>query len=110
VLSVTDGGDDFGPVRTEYSSLESFDAVAVLDNDGTQSTLVLFRRDDGDFGAEELPRVECRNILIVGLRPGGGVTITRRGNGALVLAQADPATAGALSVSDQGTVYAEPAP
>ncbi len=107
VLSITDDGAEQAPAQTEYAALEFFDAVAVTDNDGPESTLVLFLRGEGDFGLEELPEVNCRNILIVGLEPGGGVTLTRRADGRMVLAQADPNAADALVVSEEGAVYAE---
>ncbi|MCD6361268.1 MAG: heparinase II/III family protein [Armatimonadetes bacterium] len=107
VLSVTDDDGRALPVRTEYTALEFFDAVAVIDNDGRESTLVLFLRDEGNFSREYLPPTPCRNILIVGLEPGRSVTLARLQDGRTVLEPAEPNAPRSLAVSDEGTVYAE---
>ncbi len=106
VLSITDDGEQFQSAQTEYAALEFFDAVGITDNDGRESTLVLFLRGEGDFGPEELPEVKCRNILIVGLKPGSGVSLARQQDGRMLLAPADPNAAGVQAISDEGTVYA----
>jgi len=71
------------------------------DNDGRESTLVLFRRADCPFGEVALRGVECRKMLIVGLEPGEACGFVREG-GALHVREG-----GSYRASAQGTVYVD---
>ena len=109
VLSVTDGDDEFLPVRTLYRGSDSFDSVLIEDNDGQESTLVVIRRAERPFTTSVFAQTNCRRVLLIGFIPGQYCTINRGGN-ALRVTQRATATAGSVAVSDQGTIYAELAP
>ncbi|MBT3291784.1 MAG: hypothetical protein HN380_30860, partial [Victivallales bacterium] len=109
VLSVTDGTDEFLPVRTQYHGSDSFDSVLIQDNDGQESTLVIIRRTEQPFEDALFPEVNCRRVLLIGFTPGQHCVVTRADN-ALRVSQAATKTPGSVPVSSQGTVYAKLAP
>ena len=109
VLSVTDGTDEFLPVRTQYVGSDSFDSVLIEDNDGQESTLVIIRRAEQPFRDAVFPETNCRRVLLIGFTPGQHCLVTRADN-ALHVTQAAAKTAGSVQVSDQGTAYAKLTP
>ncbi len=104
VLSVTDGGDDSGPVEAELRRGEIFDAVAVRDSDGSEATLVVFPRDGALADDISVPTLGCRQALVIGLSAGDTISAVVA-DGALLLATR--ATAGQPNelVSDEGTLF-----
>jgi len=104
VLSVTDGADKFRPVRTRYVGDASFDGVELHDNDGRESTLVLFRRSERAFDEAVVRGVSCRKVLVMGLEPGGDYAVACT-KGTLRIRKSTPGAAGSQKVSEQGTVY-----
>jgi len=101
VLSVTDGSNRFRPVRARYLDLKQCDGVVILDNDGRESTVVLFKRDEAPFQEVSLKGVKCRKALLVGLQPETRVTV-RRAAGKLRIIRS---TRRGRTASDAGVVY-----
>ncbi|NOZ19611.1 MAG: hypothetical protein GXP25_00830 [Planctomycetes bacterium] len=100
VLSVTDGDDKFLPVRTRRVGSASFDGAAIYDNDGQDSTLVLFRRGDGPIEGEIDGGGDCRAVLLIGLEPGRNYAVARAGDNVRIEAAAE-----GIRASAQGTLY-----
>ena len=72
VLSVTDGNDKYQPVKTCYVHSGNLEGVIVADNDGKESTLVLFCTNDANLNERIIVPDEFRpkQVLITGLEPG----------------------------------------
>jgi hypothetical protein len=103
VLSVTDGKKLFQPVKTNYVSSQNFDGVIVSDNDGKESTLVLFCKDtDLKTGKIKLPENRSfQNVLITGLPCKTAFKVKHSKN----MISITQSTKGENISSDQGTLY-----
>jgi hypothetical protein len=69
VISVTDGGEEYSAVKTEYIPSEKFDGLIVNDNDGQESILVLFCKDNVSLNSfvKISKNSKIKQILISGL-------------------------------------------
>jgi len=103
VISITDGKESFLGVKTHYVSSDNLDGVIVSDNDGEQSTLVLFYKDTVPLNdhIEVQNNIPFNRILIAGLKEETTYAITHSGTGFSIRATA----VGKLLSSDQGTLY-----
>jgi len=109
VLSVTDVDGASRPAQVRYVGSDLFEGVAVHDTDGQESTLVLFRRGARPFEQATVRVPDCRKVLLIGLEPGRSYVLVCKQD-MLRLTQTAKDAAGAVRVSDQGTVYATLAP
>ena len=106
VLSITDGEDDHREVRAQHVSSRPFDGVAIRDNDGRESTLVLFRRHGEPLTEDAIPTVNCRKLLIVGLGAGEELAIAL-GPDNVGITPAPPGPAEGTQASTEGTIYTD---
>ena len=106
VLSITDGEDDHREVQAQYVSSGSFDGVAIRDNDGRESTLVLLRRRGEPLTEDAIPTINCRKLLIAGLRAGEELAIAL-GPGSVRITAAAPGPAEGTRASPEGTIYTD---
>ncbi len=103
VLSVTDGQQSYSAVGTTSISSTHLHGAIVSDNDGQESTLVVFA--DPTAGLDEEAQLtgapQFEKVLIVGLEPGGTYTVATDSSSLTVRESAT----GSETASDQGCLY-----
>ncbi len=101
VMSVTDGDNRYTRVHSEYVSTGNLDGVVIKDNDGEETTLVLFKRNNTELSGETIQKVSFRKMLIVGLEKKAKYSIKYK-EGSLSIRRSSE---GSYTSSDQGTIY-----
>ncbi len=103
VLSVTDGGSGYGPVRTQYVSSENMDGVIVSDRDGKENTLVLFCKNNGVLNDTVLisGNLQYAHVLLTGLDTAAAYRVEQLDSGFCVVSS----DSGNVKSTKQGTLY-----
>jgi len=103
ILSVVDGEDSYLPVKTQHISSENTEGVIITDNDGKESSLVLFHKNNKplkDF-VKISKESKYSRVLITGLDIKTAYQIKLSKKGFLIENKKE----GKLISSDQGTLY-----
>jgi hypothetical protein len=103
VLSVTDGEEQYEPVKASPVSSDSFDGVILENNNGKESILVLFcKKPEFSSSTISLPKNEnFKKILITELPQNTAFKIKRK-RGEISFTKT---SGGETKSSDQGTIY-----
>ena len=103
ILSITDGNTGETSVKTKYISAAGVDGVLVKDNDGNESTLILFCKDTVNIDEQiTIPNdVQYNKVLIIGLRENTNYNVGQTATDLVIKED----NTGELKSSDQGTIY-----